>query len=205
MAIKSDREYRNLGAFEAFEPEDDDKRESFLVRGYASTFDPYLMFEADGVQYFERIAPTAFEDADMSDVVFLRDHSGAVLARTKNGAVTLTTDAHGLLTEANLGLTDASKEMYEDIKVGNYQQMSFSFIVAEEHFEDSKTVVVRVIDRIKKVFDVSAVGFPQNPTTNIGVSYRAAFDGVINRREAERLKAIHDRQMLTLKLKLNKR
>jgi HK97 family phage prohead protease len=202
MAIRDNREYRNLGTFEH-----DAEDSEFMVRGYASTFEPYLMFEDDGIQYFERIAPTAFEDADMSDVVFLRDHTGRVLARTKNGALNLTTDTHGLLSVTDLGLTSASKEMFEDIRTGNYSQMSFSFVVARggEHFEEEARKVTRVIDRISKLFDVSAVSFPANPGTDIGVAYRDLFNGVIERREAERLKAIHDRKLLELKMKLYER
>jgi HK97 family phage prohead protease len=202
MAIRDNREYRNLGTFEH-----DAEDSEFMVRGYASTFEPYLMFEDDGIQYFERIAPTAFEDADMSDVVFLRDHTGRVLARTKNGALNLTTDTHGLLSVTDLGLTSASKEMFEDIRTGNYSQMSFSFVVARggEHFEEEARKVTRVIDRIAKLYDVSAVSFPANPGTDIGVAYRDLFNGVIERREAERLKAIHDRKLLELKMKLFER
>lgn len=202
MAIRDNREYRNLGTFE-HNAEDSE----FIVRGYASTFEPYLMFEDDGIQYFERIAPTAFEDADMSDVVFLRDHTGRVLARTKNGALNLTTDTHGLLSVTDLGMTTASKEMFEDIRTGNYSQMSFSFVVARggEHFEEEARKVTRVIDRIEKLYDVSAVAFPANPGTDIGVAYRDLFNGVIERREAERLKAIHDRKLLELKMKLYER
>ena len=202
MTIRDNREYRNLGTFE-HNAEDSE----FIVRGYASTFEPYLMFEDDGIQYFERIAPTAFEDADMSDVVFLRDHTGRVLARTKNGALNLTTDTHGLLSVTDLGLTTASKEMFEDIRTGNYSQMSFSFVVARggEHFEEEARKVTRVIDRIEKLYDVSAVSFPANPGTDIGVAYRDLFNGVIERREAERLKAIHDRKLLELKMKLFER
>lgn len=203
MAIRDNREYRNLGTFETKSEEGSE----FIVRGYASTFEPYLMFEDDGIQYFERIAPTAFEDADMSDVVFLRDHTGRVLARTKNGALNLTTDTHGLLSVTDLGLTSASKEMFEDIRTGNYSQMSFSFVVARggEHFEEEARKVTRVIDRIEKLYDVSAVSFPANPGTDIGVAYRDLFNGVIERREAERLKAIHDRKLLELKMKLYER
>ena len=203
MAIRDNREYRNLGTFETKSEEGSE----FIVRGYASTFEPYLIYEEDGVQYVERIAPTAFDDADMSDVVFLRDHTGRVLARTKNGALNLSTDTHGLFSETNLGLTQASKEMYEDIRTGNYSQMSFSFVVAKggQHFEEEARKVTRVIDRISKVYDVSAVSFPQNPGTDIGVSYRDLFNGVIERREAERLKAIRARKLLELKMKFFER
>lgn len=198
MPIKQDREYRNLGLFEQ-QAED----ENYIVRGYASTFEPYLMFEQDGVTFNERIAPTAFENTDMSDVVFLRDHTGRVLARTRNNAIILTTDEHGLLSVTNLGLTEASKEMYEDIKAGNYTQMSFSFVVKDEHFEEAGNTVTRVIDSVRKIYDISAVAFPQNPGTDIGVSYRSLFNGVIEAREAERLRAIKERTLL--KIKLNKR
>ena len=199
MPIKNDREYRNLGLFEQ-QAED---AENYIVRGYASTFEPYLMFEQDGVTFNERIAPTAFENTDMSDVVFLRDHTGRVLARTRNNAIILTTDEHGLLSVTNLGLTEASKEMFEDIKAGNYTQMSFSFVVGEEHFEEAGNTVTRVIDSVRKIYDISAVAFPQNPGTDIGVSYRSLFNGVIEAREAERLRAIKERTLL--KIKLNKR
>ena len=184
MAIRDNREYRNLGTFE-HNAEDSE----FIVRGYASTFEPYLMFDDDGIQYFERIAPTAFEDADMSDVVFLRDHTGRVLARTKNGALNLTTDTHGLLSVTDLGLTSASKEMFEDIRTGNYSQMSFSFVVARggEHFEEEARKVTRVIDRIEKLYDVSAVSIPANDATEISV--RNLSDGVIEKIQAERLEA----------------
>lgn len=188
MPIKNDREYRNLGLFE----QQTEDSENYIVRGYASTFEPYLMFEQDGVTFNERIAPTAFENTDMSDVVFLRDHTGRVLARTRNNAIILTTDEHGLLSVTNLGLTEASKEMYEDIKAGNYTQMSFSFVVKDEHFEEAGNTVTRVIDSVRKIYDISAVAFPQNPGTDIGVSYRSLFNGVIEAREAERLRAIRN-------------
>lgn len=203
MPIREDREYRNIGVFETKAEDDAD----YVVRGYASTFEPYYMFEDDGVQFFERIAPTAFDDADMSDVVFLRDHTGRVMARTKNGALNLSTDTHGLLTITDLGLTQASKEMYEDIRTGNYTQMSFSFVVAKggEHYEEESRKVTRVIDRIAKLYDVSAVSFPQNPGTDIGIAYRSVFNGVIEKRTAERLKAEHAMKLLKLKMKLYER
>lgn len=118
MPIKKNREYRNLGEFGT--------SDDYMVEGYASTFDRYKMMTIDGKDYYEQIDRHAFDEADMTDVVFLRDHAGRVLARTKNGAVELSIDDNGLHQRTNLGLTGASKEMYEDIATGNYQQMSFS-------------------------------------------------------------------------------
>ena len=179
MPIRDNREYRNTGAFNA--------SGDYIVEGYASTFEPYEMYEMDGVKYYERIEPTAFDEADMTDVVFLRDHTGRVLARTKNDSIELSIDEHGLHQRTNLGLTEASREMHEDIAVGNYTQMSFSFVVAEDHYD--RETRTRVIDRIAKVYDISAVSFPANPGTDIGISMRDYFNGVIETERAERLEA----------------
>lgn len=198
MPIKSDREYRNLGNIVASESDDQ------TVTGYASTFDRYLLYRDGDIDLYEQIEPTAFDEADMSDVVFLRDHTGRVLARTKNGSVTLTIDEHGLLTTTNLGLTEASREMLEDIKVGNYSQMSFSFVAKEDRYEwlDDRTAV-RHLTKLGKIYDISAVAFPANPYTEIGVSARSLLDGAIEEREAERLKReARDRKVKELALKV---
>lgn len=192
MPVKSDREYRNLGEFQT--------SDDYTVEGYASTFDRYKMLTIDGVDYYEQIDRHAFDEADMSDVVFLRDHEGRVLARTKNGAVQLSIDEHGLYQKTNLGLTGASKEMYEDIATGNYQQMSFSFVVAEDRYD--KDTHTRIVEKVSKVFDVSAVMFPANPFTEIGVSARDYFDGVIEMEKAERLENEQRKARLRLKTKL---
>lgn len=181
--MKPDREYRNMELRLIQEGEEP----SFFVEGYASTFEPYKMMERDGVDYFERIAPTAFEGADMSDVVFRVDHEGPVYARTSAGSVEVWTDEHGLAQRTDLGRTQRGKDLFYDIAAGNYPKMSFAFSVAEDHFD--KATHTRIIDRIKKVFDVSPVSFPANPGTELCVSTRAYFDGVIEMEQAERLEA----------------
>lgn len=180
MAIKNDREYRNLGSFELKAQED-----GRLVEGYASTFEAYPLWEEDGVTYYERISPDAFKSADMSDVVFLKDHVGTVLARTKNGLLNLDVDEHGLKVTADLNKTTAGRQMMEEIEVGNYTQMSFAFTVEADHYESETHT--RVIDAFRKIFDVSCVCFPANPSTDIGLSARSYFDGVIEAERAERL------------------
>ena len=66
-----DREYRNM-ELRVLPNEEEDK--SYYVEGYASTFEPYVLFSLDGVDYSERIEPTAFDGADLSDVVFLEQN-----------------------------------------------------------------------------------------------------------------------------------
>ena len=193
MPVKNDREYRN---FEMLKRSQEEGEENYLVEGYASTFDEYTLYDWGEEKWTEQIDPRAFDEADLEDVVFLLDHTGRVYARTKNGTVDLSTDEHGFFTKTDRSKTASARSVYEDIKAGNYTQMSFAFTVGKQHFDeyfedrgDGKNIriVKRVIDQIKKVYDISAVGFPANPNTDIGVATRAAFDGAIKDFEAERL------------------
>lgn len=179
--MKSNREYRNM----ELRAVQNDEEQSYMVEGYASTFEAYKLFEDEGVEYFERIEPNAFDDADMTDVVFRVDHEGPVYARTSAGTVSVWTDEHGLAQRANLGKTQRARDLFADIEAGNYPKMSFAFTVAEDHYD--KATHTRVIDRIAKVFDVSPVSFPANPTTELSVSTRDYFNGVIEAEKAERL------------------
>ena len=187
--MSKEREYRNM----TFEVREDGAEPSFLVEGYASTFEPYKIFELDGVPVYEQIEPTAFDEADMNDVVYRIDHEGRVYARASAGTIKLDIDEHGLHHITDLSKTSSAREHFEDIAAGNYPQMSFAFTVEEEHFDDENKT--RIIDRIGKVFDISAVSFPANPTTEIHV--RDYFNGVIEMEkaaEAERLQAEEERR-----------
>lgn len=181
--MKQNREYRNM-ELRIAEPTVEEE-DSFMVEGYASTYEPYKLLTVDGIDYFERIEPTAFEGADMSDVVFRVDHEGKVYARTSAGTVEVWTDEHGLAQRTDLSKTQSAKELFFDIKAGNYPKMSFAFTVSEDHFD--KETNTRVIDRIAKVFDISPVSFPANPTTELSVATRDYFNGVIEMEKAERL------------------
>lgn len=181
--MKQNREYRNMELRLADPAEGEEK--SYIVEGYAATFKPYKMYEYEGEEFFERIEPNAFDEADLSDVVFRVDHEGRVYARTSAGTLGVWTDEHGLGNRTDLSKTQKAREVFADIEAGNYPQMSFAFTVAEDHFDrDTNT---RVIDRIAKVFDVSPVSFPANPDTSLSVATRAYFDGVIEMEKAERL------------------
>lgn len=186
MAMTPEREYRMMPMMEIRKAEDEQDK-SCRVEGYASTFEAYELYNDGEIVINERIEPTAFDGCDMSDVLFLYNHEGRVLARQKNGTLDLTVDEHGLKVVADLGSTERSREMYEDIRTGLIDQMSFAFTVADESFErDTHT---RVIKRMRKLYDVSAVSVPANPTTSI--ASRSAIDGAIEalkQAEAERLR-----------------
>ena len=202
MASK-EREYRSM-ELRIAKPEEG-AEPSFFVEGYASTFSPYVLMTVDDIDYSERIEPTAFEDADLTDVVFRVDHQGPVYARTSAGTVELWVDEHGLGQRTDLGKTQRGKDLYADIAAGNYPQMSFAFSVAEDHYD--KATHTRIIDRIAKVYDVSPVVFPANPTTELSVSTRDYFNGVIEMEKAERLeeeKRERQKQKIRILLEVSK-
>ena len=196
MPIKANREYRNMTIeVRDIEGAEDEKK---LVSGYASTFDePYKLFDGDGWEYWEVVDRGAFDETDMSDVIMQYDHRGRVFARTRNNTLEVNPDDEGLFIEADLGGTEIGRELYEEIRGGYTDRMSFGFTVTgelEEREKDENGLVrfTRHITKIGKLYDVSAVSIPANDGTSIGAdavtrSLTDLSDGVIARIQAERL------------------
>ena len=159
----------------------------YYVEGYATTFDdPYVLWEYDGVQYKEVIDHHALDGADLSDVIMQYDHGGRVFARTgKSNTLLIEPQEHGLFMAADLSKTEQARSMHEDIAAGLVTKMSWAFTVQEDSY-DRDTHTRRIL-KIRKVYDVSAVSFPANPSTDI--SARSWLDGVIEAEKAERLAA----------------
>ena len=135
------------------------------------------------------------------------DFAGRVFARTKNGTLELTVDTRGLHCRINLGGTEIGRQLYEEIKGGYTDKMSFGFVVAEdqrtetEDYENDVVTVLRTITKIKKLYDVSAVSLPANDATEI--SARSFCDGLIAELTEDRRKAEQNRNHTnTLKLLL---
>lgn len=187
--IESGRQYRNFTDFEIRKKEDEADN-SCVVRGYATTFnEPYVLCSFDDCEIREQVDAEAFKECDMTDVIMQYDHKGRVFARISNDTLSLQSDEHGLLIEANLGGTEIGRQLYEEIKGGYTSKMSFGFTVdddaVEEFTEDDKRVYLRTITKIGKLYDVSAVSLPANDGTEI--SARSFVDGVIAKIESERI------------------
>lgn len=177
MPVVEGREYRDImAAFEAVEPENEG---DCIVEGYATTFDSPYDFGFGGMK--ECISRTALDGADMSDVIFQLNHDGMVFARQRNNTLALMPDEHGLFIRANLNGCEQGRQLYEGIKNGLIDRMSWGFLVDDEGWEYDRESRTSTITRISKVFDVSAVSLPANEDTEIHA--RSYFDGVI---EAER-------------------
>jgi len=208
-----EREYRDMML--AVVPEERDEAEEQteerkVVRGYASTFnEPYTLYEDDNWRFNEVVDVNAFANTDMSDVIMQYNHEGRVFARISNNTLTVTPDERGLLIEADLGGTELGRQLFEEIEGGYTNKMSFGFTVDGEDIldtkdEDGKSLTVRTITSVRKLYDVSAVSIPANDGTTISV--RNLVDGEIERIRAERLEAEAlelRRRKLLVKAKLN--
>lgn len=189
--IEQGREYRKM-LLEVREAEDTD----YMVSGYATTFDePYTLYGiGDGKVVKEQVSRNAFDNTDRSDTIMQFDHEGVVFARLSNETLKLTVDDHGLFVEAYLGGTSNGRNLYEEIKGGYINKMSFGFTVTDDDFVEADYGYLRTIKAIGKLYDVSAVSIPANDFTEI--SARSHCDGVIAEIEAERLRAEEEARKL---------
>ena len=210
MAVKSDREYRDMTMEIRTAENEEAPEERKVVKGYASTFnEPYTLFEDDSWRFNEVVDARAFDNTDMSDVIMQYDHEGRVFARMSNNTLTVAPDERGLLIEADLGGTELGRQLFEEIRGGYTNKMSFGFTVDGEDYLDTKDVdgkalTVRTITSVRKLYDVSAVSLPANDATSISV--RNLTDGEIERIQAERLEAEKlelRRKKLMLEIDLN--
>jgi HK97 family phage prohead protease len=169
--VKTGREYRALQDFSLVPREGEN--DAYKVRGTAAVFNvATVLFEIDGVQYKEIIDRHAFDECDMSDVIFNYNHGGKVVARLRNKTLVLNIADRGLEMESDLSGTAAGRDLYEEIDGGYIDKMSFSFSVRESKY-DSLTHT-RTITKIKKLYDVSAVDIPAYNETSI--SARSFFE-----------------------------
>ena len=186
--ISQGRQYRNINLKELRTLEANGEEESFVVEGYATTFnEPYTLYNGGDWELREQVDPNAFAECDMSDVIVQFDHEGKVFARTSNKTLELFVDNHGLKCRIDLSGSEERKQLYRDVKDGYITKMSFGFTVAEDTElrtkEDDKEVYLRTITKINKLYDVSLVSIPANDGTS--VSARSLIDGVIDKRTKE--------------------
>ena len=182
MPIKLDkREYRKIDA--ALMETRTAENGVMVVEGYATTFNqPYELWRDNEMTVNEQVDRNAFAETDMGDVIMQYDHEGRVFARVANGTLVLEEDDHGLKIHANLGGTEIGRQLFEEIRGGYTNKMSFAFTVAADERlttrdADGHITVLRTITKIGKLYDVSAVSLPANDATEI--SARTIGDGLI--------------------------
>lgn len=178
-------------------PGQEAEEQELYVEGYAVRFDsPTVLFEYGGTEYKEQIDRHAFDGALMEDVIFNYNHGGKVLARTRNDTLWLTVDDTGVFVRARLDGTEEGRKLYEEIAGGYIDRMSFAFTVREEGYGEEDHLWT--IQKVKRLYDVSAVDIPAYDDTSIAARRAAVEDSQRARQAALAL----DKRKLKLKCKL---
>ena len=142
---------------------EDDDESKMIIEGYPIVFEKEAFIEGWDGGFYEKVDRNAFDNADMSDVALKYNHNDNVfiMARTRNGSLTLTPDDHGVFMHAELIDTDTTKDVYKMVRSGLLTEGSFAFTVEKQSVTEigewgsPNYEMHRTIERIGKLFDVS--------------------------------------------------
>jgi hypothetical protein len=144
-----------------------DDNQDMIIEGQAIVFNQEtVLFKYNGVEYKEIIDGHAVDEADTRECFLKFNHDdNMVVARVKQGSLELEIREDGLFIKAKLSNTTAGRDLYELVRSGIIDKMSFAFSIGEESFnEDTHTWTVR---KIKKLYDVAAVAHPAYEQTDL--------------------------------------
>lgn len=195
----ADREVRVLASVQ-MEKRGDDGAALTLV-GYAAVFDQ----ETDIGGYFrEKVAKGAFAEAigrDDIHALFNHDYQH-VLGRAKAGTLRLSEDDHGLKVEITLPDTQTARDLAENIRAGNIDQMSFAFTMQGglQEWDETGDTPIRTIKKVGELWEVSIVPRGAYPTTEIGLRSLDA-----HRKEAKRHNFTAAARRLAMKAGIDRR
>lgn len=148
-----------------------------IVEGYAAVFErPTVLYTENGVEYCEIISQHRF----LAGVGFVRrgknyNHTGNARRADAQRLSRAHGRRHGPQGNGRLGGTQEARAMYEEIKGGYIDKMSFCFVAdrSADTYENIPGRYTRRINRIKTVYDVAAVDFPAYDDTTLEA--RSAF------------------------------
>ena len=172
-----------------------------IVEGYAIVFDEETLIGDEERGFIEVIDKNALASTNMKDVPFKYNHNDTtlILARTRNGSLSLSVDEKGLKIRAELIDTTSNVDIFKCIKAGLLDKMSFAFTVKSQSWDRSGKLPKRTITAIDRLFDVSVVDLPAYDQTSCQASSRS-----LELADAE-LKALEDAENLERRTILVKR
>lgn len=149
--------------------------DDLIVEGYPIVYDQ----ETDLGYCRERIAKGAATEAlKRSDEFVLFNHDSNVpLARRANGTLTVKEDDKGVFIRADLSKSSAGPRVYQDIKNGLINKMSFAFTCERDTWDEN----LRTVESFAELFDYSPVTYPAYKQTEIVA--RSADEATRNRPE----------------------
>lgn len=130
-----------------------------------------------GGMFDETIAPGAvtefLKSPDVREVALVRDHDPSILlARVRSGTLELNDSSSALRIRAKVADTTSGRETVEMMRRGDLYAMSFSFVMDpkdETWHEGPGGFPLRVIRRIRRMYDVSVVTWPAYSATSVGI------------------------------------
>lgn len=187
--------------FSSIETRSDGENNKMIVEGYAIVFDEETLIGDENRGFIEVIDRNALTETNMKDVPFKYNHNDVtlILARTRNGSLSLEVDDKGLKIRAELIDTTSNVDIYKSIVAGLLDKMSFAFTVKSQSWDRSGKVPKRTITAIDRLFDVSVVDLPAYDQTSIQASSRS-----LDLVETE-LKALDDAENLERRTVIAKR
>lgn len=183
---------------------EDGESEKMIVEGYPIVFDKEAFIESWDGGFYEKVDRHAFDNADMSDVALKYNHNDNIfiMARTRNGSLTLTPDDHGVFMHAELIDTDTNKDVYKMVRSGLLQEGSFAFTVEKQKVEEigqwgqPDYELHRTIEGVGKLFDVSIC--PNGAYGDLTEIYARSYEALEN---VKHNKAEAERRVVVLRLK----
>lgn len=171
------------------------------VEGRAVSFNsPTVLFEFEGIEYKEQIDDRAFQECNMSDVIFNYNHSGKVMARTRNNTLQLEVREDGLWIRARLDGTEEGQKLYQEIQGGYIDRMSFQFTIQEEAYDSVNHMWT--VRKVKRLYDVSAVDIPAYNDTSIEARKNLLLEADAQEKRKREAAADLNRRILILRNKL---
>ena len=167
---------------------------SRTIEGYAVVFNQRSVFLPDwkkGRMVEEVMMPGSITEELIakSDVVANIDHDNSrMVARSINGegSLRLTLDEHGLKFSYEAPMTNDGETVLQGVRRGDFRGCSFAYNCDEDtgvHYEKNDKdprALVRYVDEVNGLYDVSVVIHPAYPQTNVD-SRQAVLDGALMR------------------------
>ena len=190
--------------FSTIEKFDGESKEAMIVEGYAIVFNQETMIGDSEYGFIEVIDDRALDTTNFKDVPLKYNHTDnrLILARTRNGSLTLKVDEFGLKVRAELIDTQSNRDVYKSIEAGLLDKMSFAFTVKSQSWDRSGDIPKRVITEIDRLYDVSVVDLPAYEGTSIEALARSLEIADAELRALDNVKTEQLKEVIRKRLKL---
>lgn len=171
MENKRIKEIRYIPAMGISIREDQANPDVMAIKGYVVKFNDRSSLLYD--EWYERVAKGAFaKSLEQNTIKALWNHnSDIVLGSTKSQTLKLIEDDIGLRFDLELPNSNQAKDIYESIKRGDVDGVSFGFYIREngdkwEYLKDEDVYERTLLDI--DLIEISPTPFPAYPTSEVG-------------------------------------